>query len=60
MTATTDEALGDHCMKYVMPEFRQKVRDGQKVLVAGKALGVGSSREAAVRALKGKLIKRNL
>ncbi|KAJ5610280.1 aconitase family protein [Penicillium lagena] len=53
VTATTDEALGDHCMKYVMPEFRQKVRGGQKVLVAGKALGVGSSREAAVRALKG-------
>ncbi|KAJ5081503.1 aconitase family protein [Penicillium alfredii] len=47
VTATTDEALGDHCMKYVMPEFRDKVRQGQKVLVAGKALGVGSSRETA-------------
>ncbi|KAH8698906.1 aconitase family protein [Talaromyces proteolyticus] len=53
VTAATDEELGSHCMKYVMPAFRDKVRNGQRVVVAGKALGVGSSREAAVRALKG-------
>ncbi|KAJ5587977.1 aconitase family protein [Penicillium hispanicum] len=57
VTATTDEDLGDHCMKYTMPQFRAKVRDGLRVVVAGKAVGVGSSREAAVRAFKGELTK---
>lgn len=55
VTCTTDEELAEHCMKHVMPDFRDKVRAGQKVLVAGKALGCGSSREAAVRALRGEL-----
>ena len=36
------------------PPFREKVRSGgQKVVVAGAAFGCGSSREEAVRALKG-------
>ncbi|KIY02922.1 uncharacterized protein Z520_01387 [Fonsecaea multimorphosa CBS 102226] len=53
VTAITDEDLGQHCMKYVMPEFRDKVRNGQRVIVGGQAFGVGSSREAAVRAFNG-------
>lgn len=42
-------------MEYAVPEFRSKVKSGQKVLVASKAFGVGSSREQAPRALKGSL-----
>lgn len=53
-TAKTDEEFGDHCLEYTHPHFRQQVRDGQQIVVAGKAFGVGSSREEAVRALKGK------
>ncbi|KAL8783497.1 MAG: hypothetical protein Q9213_004593 [Squamulea squamosa] len=52
-SALTDEALADHCMEYTYPDFRDKVRKGQQILVAGKAFGVGSSREMAPRALKG-------
>ncbi|CAM1505960.1 Fc.00g115970.m01.CDS01 [Cosmosporella sp. VM-42] len=46
LTALTNEALG-------VPDFRDKVKGGQRVVVAGKAFGVGSSRENAPRALKG-------
>ncbi|OAL18759.1 hypothetical protein AYO22_10453 [Fonsecaea multimorphosa] len=53
VTCNTDEELAEYCMKHVMPDFRDKVRSGQRVVVAGKAMGCGSSREAAVRALKG-------
>lgn len=51
---TTDEEFGDWVLKYTHPEFREKARNGgQQVVVAGHAMGVGSSRETAVRALKG-------
>lgn len=40
-------------MQYAYPEFREKVKKGLNVVVAGKAFGVGSSREQAPRALKG-------
>ena len=43
-------------MEYSYPDFRNNVRAGRQILVAGKAFGVGSSREMAPRALKGKLI----
>ena len=49
----SDKELGEHCLEHTHPDFRQKVRDGQQILVAGKAFGVGSSREEAVRALMG-------
>ncbi|KAL9104371.1 MAG: hypothetical protein Q9163_000671 [Psora crenata] len=52
-SALTDEALADHCMEYSYPDFRNNVRAGRQILVAGKAFGVGSSREMAPRALKG-------
>jgi 3-isopropylmalate dehydratase small subunit len=48
VTALTDEALEDHYMKYVLPDLRERVRGGQRIMIAGKALLVGSSREVAV------------
>ncbi|MGD9770145.1 MAG: 3-isopropylmalate dehydratase small subunit [Pseudolabrys sp.] len=44
-------ALGAHCFEDYDPDFRQKVRPGD-ILVAGRNLGCGSSREHAVIALK--------
>lgn len=41
-----------------MPDFRDKVRGGQQVVVGGRAFGVGSSRENAPQALKGKYKKK--
>lgn len=49
----TDEEFGEHVLEQTYPEFRDKVRTGQKIVVAGKAMGVGSSRECAVSALIG-------
>ncbi|ORX56507.1 3-isopropylmalate dehydrogenase [Piromyces finnis] len=53
MPGTSDEDLGTHCFQYVRPEFRQKVKEGSTVVVAGVGFGSGSSREEAPRALKG-------
>ena len=53
LSATSDEALGEHCLQHTNPDFREKVKSGQRVVVAGKAFGVGSSRETAPRALLG-------
>jgi len=44
-------ALGAHCLEDYDPDFRQKVAPGD-ILVAGRNLGCGSSREHAVIALK--------
>lgn len=52
-TCTTEAAFGEHVLEHTHPEFRTKVRNGQQVVVAGDAFGVGSSREVAVSALKG-------
>ena len=52
-TAKTEEEFGAHVLEFTHPEFRDKVRGGQKVVVAGIAFGCGSSREVAVSALKG-------
>jgi 3-isopropylmalate dehydratase small subunit len=53
MGATSNEEFGSHCMQYLMPEFRQQVKDGFNIVVAGAAFGCGSSREVAVNALIG-------
>lgn len=56
MDMSSDEGAGKHVLEFTHPKFRQKVRNGQKVVVAGKAFGVGSSREQAVMALKGSVL----
>lgn len=53
MESPTDVLLGSHCLELTHPEFRDQVRAGMDVVVAGKAFGCGSSREEAPRALKG-------
>lgn len=50
---TTNEAIGSHCLEYTHPEFRNRVKRGASVVVAGKAFGCGSSREQAAAALLG-------
>lgn len=52
-TCKTDEEFGQHVLEYTHPDFRDKVKSGQQVVVAGRGMGVGSSRECAVSALKG-------
>ncbi|KIW73234.1 hypothetical protein PV04_01368 [Phialophora macrospora] len=52
-TCTTEEEFGEHVLEHTHPDFRAKVKGGQRVVVAGHAFGVGSSREVAVSALKG-------
>jgi 3-isopropylmalate/(R)-2-methylmalate dehydratase small subunit len=44
-------ALGAHCLEDCDPDFRQKAKPSD-ILVAGRNLGCGSSREHAVIALK--------
>jgi 3-isopropylmalate dehydratase small subunit len=44
-------------MEFFMPEFREMVRDGLDVIVAGSAFGCGSSRDVAVNALLGAGVK---
>ncbi|CAG9945173.1 unnamed protein product [Clonostachys rosea f. rosea IK726] len=48
----TKEELGNACLKYTHSGFAQRVKDGRNIVVAGKAFGVGSSRENAVAALQ--------
>ena len=48
------EMAGQHCLQYTHPNFRQGVKEGFNIVVAGKAFGCGSSREEAVMALLGK------
>ncbi|KAL1866138.1 hypothetical protein Plec18167_009137 [Paecilomyces lecythidis] len=49
----TNEISGSHCLQLTHPKFRQRVKDGFNIVVAGKAFGCGSSREQAVMALLG-------
>jgi 3-isopropylmalate dehydratase small subunit len=50
--------MGQWCLKYTHPDFRRRVKeDGLNIVVAGKAFGVGSSRETAVTALLGAGVK---
>lgn len=51
------EGFGTYCLHLSHPEFRQKVKDGQNIVVAGEAFGCGSSREQAVWALQGTGVK---
>ncbi|KAK6827302.1 3-isopropylmalate dehydratase large subunit 2 [Apiospora arundinis] len=53
MTAGDDAGFGEHCLEFTHPDFRQRVADGAKVVVAGRAFGCGSSRMEAVQALRG-------
>lgn len=53
----TDEEFGQHVLEHTHPDFRNMVKNGQQVVVGGKAFGVGSSRECAVSALKGAGVK---
>ncbi|KAK8128960.1 aconitase family protein [Apiospora sp. TS-2023a] len=53
MHAGDDAGFGTHCLEFTHPDFRQRVADGAKVVVAGRAFGCGSSRMEAVQALKG-------
>jgi 3-isopropylmalate dehydratase small subunit len=57
MPGTSDKDLGTHCFQYVRPEFREKVKTGSTIVVAGVGFGSGSSREEAPRALKGVGVK---
>ena len=52
-----DKELGSHCMEFLMPEFRQIVKDGLNIIVAGDNFGCGSSRDVAVNALLGAGVK---
>lgn len=47
------KGFGEYCLYHTHPEFRQQVKDGQNIVVAGEAFGCGSSREQAVWALQG-------
>jgi 3-isopropylmalate dehydratase small subunit len=48
------EELGKYCLYHTHPDFRRRIKeDGLNIVVAGKAFGVGSSRENAVTALQG-------
>ncbi|KAK3692463.1 aconitase family protein [Podospora appendiculata] len=50
----TAPEIGRYCLYHTDPDFRRRVKDdGLDVVVAGKAFGVGSSRENAVLALQG-------
>lgn len=50
---SNNQIAGEHCLEHTHPEFRQRVKDGFNIVVAGKAFGCGSSREQAVMALLG-------
>lgn len=56
-TCITDEEFGKYVLENTHPDFRNKVKNGQQVVVAGYGMGIGSSREVAVSALKGAGVK---
>ena len=45
------EALAQHCLKAVSPQFAQEVQAGD-FIVAGRSFGIGSSREQAAVSLR--------
>jgi 3-isopropylmalate dehydratase small subunit len=55
--AHSNEAIGEHCLEYTNPEFRERARQGFNIVVAEKGFGCGSSRQEAVMALLGCGIK---
>lgn len=50
---TVLEELGAKCFHFVRPEFFDRAKTGQTIVVAGEGWGSGSSREQAVWALQG-------
>jgi 3-isopropylmalate/(R)-2-methylmalate dehydratase small subunit len=56
LKSTDPEFLGQHAMEPIDPNFYNKARQGV-ILVAGKAFGMGSSREQAAIALKAAGVK---
>ncbi|KAF6834721.1 3-isopropylmalate dehydratase large subunit 2 [Colletotrichum plurivorum] len=57
LTSKNNEELGTHCLEHTNPEFRQLVKEGHEVVVAGKAFGCGSSRQESVQSLLGAGVK---
>ncbi|PWY79618.1 aconitase family protein [Aspergillus heteromorphus CBS 117.55] len=53
VSCRTQEEIGAHCLEHTHPYFRDAVRSGQGIVVAGEGFGCGSSRENAVGALLG-------
>ncbi|RHZ15403.1 hypothetical protein DYB26_003736 [Aphanomyces astaci] len=51
------QALGKVAFLHTNPDFRDKVAQGQSIVVAGHGFGCGSSREQAVTCLKGAGVK---
>ena len=49
--------IGEKAFYYVRPDFVQRVRRGEDIIVAGEGWGTGSSREHAAWALKGAGVK---
>jgi len=47
-----DEKWKEGAFKYLMPDFRERVRRGETFLVAGDRFGIGSSREMSPAGLK--------
>lgn len=50
---TLDSLWKDGAFKYLMPDFRERVRNGQNFVIAGERFGIGSSREMSPAGLKG-------
>ena len=50
---TAVEELGAKCFIFVKPDFGERARAGENIVVAGEGWGSGSSREQAVWALQG-------
>jgi 3-isopropylmalate dehydratase small subunit len=53
LSSKDEEELGQHCLEFTNPEFRELVKNGHTIVVAGEAFGCGSSRQEAVQALIG-------
>jgi 3-isopropylmalate/(R)-2-methylmalate dehydratase large subunit len=47
-----DEKWKEGAFRYLMPDFRERVRRGQNILIAGDRFGIGSSREMSPAGLK--------
>ena len=57
---SSNEVAGMHCLQHTNPDFRDRVKQGFNIVVAGKGFGCGSSREQAVMALLGMWIDPHL
>uniref|UniRef100_K3WIL7 Aconitase/3-isopropylmalate dehydratase large subunit alpha/beta/alpha domain-containing protein n=1 Tax=Globisporangium ultimum (strain ATCC 200006 / CBS 805.95 / DAOM BR144) TaxID=431595 RepID=K3WIL7_GLOUD len=53
LTENDMEKLGKVAFLHTNPDFRDKVKEGQNIVIAGHGFGCGSSREQAVTAMKG-------